>query len=289
MIGLFIKNQKDLLNWFSVLPAVLAFGYFSLWLSPSMAFADEDPAVKVYEELCRSGSAEGSYIINVGKAGRFRVSLVCTGPSGLAVGLRGIDPPEAGFFSLVHTAVDDDVISFLTFHIAADDAKTMSSASTDIRLKLDIPSLKTGLLKGTYRTLNSVDPVPVSARREASFPNLLAMTNHSVDYKKSFTGSFNVPYEAAPFVLTMDVLGGIQRININLPGVSGYVLHNGLPAAGAGDVFYATSGVDDGTFGRVNLLHIRGRFLNENEVEIYYLDTRSGLLGPFRAKRRKIL
>ena len=253
------------------------------------ARADEDSALKVYQDLCAGESAEGSYVATLGAAGKFRINIVCVSPSSLAASLRDMSGGNI-MFSLVHTAVDDDTISFLTFHIAADDAKTMSAMNADIRLKLDLPSLRQGILKGSYKALQKADPIFFETRREAAFPNLLIKTNRTVDFKKTFPGSFQI--SAGPlkpdltFIMMTDILGGIQRLNINFPGASGFVLHNGLSATNAGDVFYATSGVDDGASGRVNLLHIRGRILNPNEYEIYYLDTRTGLKGPLKAKRR---
>ncbi len=279
-----IQNRKKTFKA-SFLWRAIFIGIFVL-MSSLLANADDDHAQKVYQELCSNGSAEGSYVVFLKPIGRFRINIVCEGPSSLAASFREIGEVSGVNNSFVHTAIDGDIINFVTFHVSEDDAKTMSSEHLDLRLKLSISSLKKGILNGIYKTTNLIDPVSICANRESAFPNLLLQSNHSIDYRQMFVGSFAVSDSKLKMIMYADIVGGIQRININFPEINGLVLYNGLEASSAGNVFYATSGVDDGTFGKTNLFHIRGRVVNQSELEVFYLDTQKGLIGPLRAIRR---
>lgn len=250
------------------------------------ARADEETGADVYRSLGASGGAEGHYVVKTSLPRLIHINIICMNHQALAASLRAED--DTVNFSLVHTAVDGDVISFVTFHISPDDAKTMSSSNTDVRLRLDIPSLKQGILKGSFRALNRVDPVSINGTRSGNvFPSLFAGGNNRAG--KPLEGSFAFTSPKFKGVVAIEVIGGLQRVNLNIEEMgAARVLYNGLPAGEAAGVVYATSGVDDGTSGNIGLLHVRGRLLNPNELELYYLDTKKGLVGPLRATRRNV-
>jgi hypothetical protein len=63
---------------------------------------------------------------------------------------------------------------------------------------------------------------------------------------------------------------------------------NGLRATdsdNSGDVFAATTGIDDSTYGKSATSHLRGHMLGDDAIEFYYINTQKGIVGPFRAKR----
>lgn len=244
---------------------------------------DQDSAIRVYRELCSSDQAEGMYDVTADELGRLHINIFCTSQQTLVASIHRSDGSRN--FSLVHTAVDGDIISFVTFHPDADDAKTMPPNNTDMRLRLNIPLLKKGSLKGTIRTLHHLDPEEIEAtRRTISFPNLL----NRASGQKPLEGSYSFKDDKLTGVVSIEVIGGIQRVNIHIPEIGGRVLYHGLPAKEAGGIVYATTGVDDGMFGGIGLIHLRARIINDKEIDLYYFDARRDLIGPLRGIKRTI-
>jgi len=80
-----------------------------------------------------------------------------------------------------------------------------------------------------------------------------------------------------PAYVRIDITGGMQRIFISDQDFF-YALFNGLRVTeDSKDVFSAISGVDDGTYGRSVMTHIRGHMLSDDEIEFYYISTLEGL------------
>ncbi len=258
-----------------------------IFMLPQISHADDDATQKVSQELCANGVAEGGYTLSIKNLGDYHINIVCVNASSLALSLRELGPQGVINTTLAQTAIDDDMMTFMAFHASGDDAKTMSPNNIDVRLKLSVSELKHGVMKGFYKTGLFLDWSVVSAKKESTFPQLLKEASPSANYKQAYISSFNVNIPTGPMVMTLDIVGGIQRINMNFPGVMTAALYNGLRASSAGNIFYATAGVDDGTFGKSNLYHVRGRILNANELEVYYLDSLTGMSGPFKAVRRR--
>ncbi len=268
---------------------------------PFSARADEDPiASAAIQDLCASGSAEGSYSATVDKLGQLAIYIVCTGAGNIVATMRDSlnGKPESGGgiasnqITLVYNAVDDDTLSFVSFHGTPDDVNSMASTGTDGRLQVSLSALKQGELKGTLRFLRLLQPVKVQAKRQKAFPALLPTSPGPAGAAKSYVGIFktdpkNRP-QLVPDLISLDVIGGVQRATLNFSDPlmdTAYALYNGLKASEAGSVFYVTSGVDEGLSGRTTAQHIRGQVISANEIEFYFLSTQFGMLGPFRAKR----
>lgn len=261
-------------------------------MAPVLAFslsatAEQTPAeTAVYRELCSGGLAEGTYAVTFHAKSKFRITIVCTSPVSLVAGLRSLEASDVSY-SLNHTTLDRDTISFVTFKTSREDAESLSSRNLDGRLKLDVGELKKGRLKGQYMALNIRDPVSIAGQRETGFPDFLSQARGPMR-SISFPAYFDVTHAKVSATVILDIIGGLQRINVHIDGANSYVLYNGLAAAESGDVFYATSGVDDSSGGRVNLQHVRGRFISDDEIEFFYLDTIRGMMGPYRAIRRPL-
>ena len=90
-----------------------------------------------------------------------------------------------------------------------------------------------------------------------------------------------------PVYITIDIVGGIQRI-VLLDRTNSYSLLSGLRATesdnGTG-IFMANSGIDDSTYGKSFISHVRGHMVNADEIEFWYINSQTGVVGPFRAKR----
>jgi hypothetical protein len=273
---------------------ILNFCLFSL----GSAFATEDTTHQVILELCTNGLAEGTYSAKIGAAGQFKIYLICTGTGEMVATMRdGISTggTASNQLTMANNAIDDDILSFVSFGTSARDAKSETANGIDGRLQVSIIALRRGELKGTVRFLRMLSPVAISVSRESAFPNVLMQAGHGTGVQRA-TGTFktlDVPGSSAKLVpnnISLDVIGGIQRATLNFsdPNVgNAFALYNGLKAdSDQSGVFYVTSGVDYGNGPQATTQHIRGRFLNFNEIEFYYISTQVGLVGPIHARRR---
>lgn len=241
--------------------------------------ASAAPHEEVIRDLCAGEKAEGTYVSEMGSAGKVRVNIVCFAENEIGLNIRSVGSDFLNF-TLLHLAIDGDYISFLSYTPDDDTAKGVPSHGL-VRVKLHLPSLREGLLEGDYRALRIVKPLPLHAKRAAAFPSFfsLAGTGPAVD------GEYRVNAPGLDFSFAIETIGNHQRANLVIEGGSGFFLAHGLETASANGIFYVSSGVLDDESGRANLLHLRGRALSENELEVYYLDTQKGLLGPFKATR----
>ena len=144
--------------------------------------------------------------------------------------------------------------------------------------------------------------------------NLLAVADHSKsdeEIKQLFIGNFAVPsgkfgsrQNVAPARLVLNILNGTQRIefmdsrtavHVNVdtekkearPDPYILMMKSGMKYAGAGNVFYATSGgLDDQSL--AGLVQVRGQILidpatNTPFIKYYTFSTAHGMEGPYTA------
>src|ERR1700730_15089709 len=105
------------------------------------------------------------------------------------------------------------------------------------------------------------------------FPDVMVRADGSRSYSK-VPGRYILEnceqlrkFVTCPAYVTIDITGGMQRIFI-LDQILGVALVNGLTATErdrARDVFSAVSGVDDGTYGKSLMTHVRGHMSSDDE------------------------
>jgi hypothetical protein len=109
---------------------------------------------------------------------------------------------------------------------------------------------------------------------------------------------FNAVKVKMPAYLVIAIAGGIQRVDFqDSSGNLGIFLFWGLstkvrknePDLLREDIIYASNGIDDLSSGNTPIIQIRGRFVSENELQFWYFNSVTGLLGTFRAIRAENL
>ena len=260
------------------------------------ALADTEKHVaEAVQDICKTGRAEGGYTKTLSPdLGPAEIYIICVGSS--SVYATASLKSAGGFASMVHITVEGDRISFLSYDPLESGSKTSAGLMPSPEFHFSIEALKRGELIGDYRSLRLVWPVEISFKKFVSFPNVRALANGSRSYSK-VPGRYIIENPAqlrglvtSPAYVRIDITVGMQRIFVSDQNLA-YGLFNGLRATereNSKDVFSAISGVDDGTYGKSVMTHVRGHMLSDDEIEFYYFTTLKGMKGPFRAKRDTI-
>jgi hypothetical protein len=156
-------------------------GIFLWSTSLAMASALYDPGERI-AELCTSDTSEGRYTVSLGALGKFYIYIVCVGNDSIDATMveaaKNNNNNNAIPVSMVHVAVDDDIIHFVTYKLEGGEAKERSAfGGNDTHLRLDFAKLKSGIISGTVRGLYSKRPVQFEAARDLQFPQLLALAD----------------------------------------------------------------------------------------------------------------
>jgi hypothetical protein len=192
---------------------------------------------------------------------------------------------------MVHLAVDGDVMSFLSYDPSEDGSKTSPGRTPSPELKVSIEALKHGEMIGTYRTSRLIRPLAIKVKRSMRFPDVFA--NSLASYNR-VRGQYILQNPerlkgivTPPVYILIDIVAGIQRI-ILWDKNNNYSLFSGLRATESDnmhDIFMANSGIDDAAYGKSFMSHVRGHMVDVDEIEFWYINTQTGVVGPFRAKR----
>jgi hypothetical protein len=232
---------------------------------------------------------EGAYKQSLGD-GESYAFLICTSASSMVAVVRN----KNAYFELTmaHTAINGDDLYFVTFDPSEDGARGALGNSPDPRLKLSISAIRQGLMLGEYRSMILRKPVMVSASRAVSFPNLIAQANPAFDYR-TIRGRFVIDHieqlkkvqAVAPAYVAIESIGPRLRVNLNDSGTIQYSLYNGISVKDAYNVVYASSGVDDSLGGKTPFVHVRGKLVDENHLELFFFQSQYGMTGPISAHR----
>jgi hypothetical protein len=258
-------------------------------LSTTDVFADDGGADgnSVIRELCQNGRTEGAYMQSFGKYTGYAF-LICTSASSMVAVVRSKD----GHFDLTmaHTAINGDNLYFVTFDPSDDQAGAALGNIPDPRLKLSILALREGKMEGEYRSMILRKPVKVLTQRAKGFPNLIAQANPAFG---TITGRFVIDHieqlervkAMAPAYVAIESIGPRLRVNLNDSGTIQFGLYNGISAKDAGNVVYASSGVDDSLGGKSPFVHVRGYLVDEKHLELFFFQSQYGMVGPISAHR----
>jgi hypothetical protein len=137
-----------------------------LIVSARAAWADDDnvPVKDPVVELCQSGKAEGEYDAVLPAAiGQVRLYILCRGTAGMIA--TGYVAASDTFQSMVHVAIDDDTISFLSWDPTGDGATIAAGHLPSPELHASIEALKNGVLRGSYQNLNQAREVDILVAR----------------------------------------------------------------------------------------------------------------------------
>jgi hypothetical protein len=94
---------------------------------------------------------------------------------------------------------------------------------------------------------------------------------------------------AMPALVTIFIRGGVQRIILRDQN-DARVLLNGLPTSqelNYYDAFAASSGVDNTLNGKAITNHVRGHLINDDQIELWLINSIIGIAGPYTATRAK--
>jgi hypothetical protein len=242
------------------------------------------------KNICQGGQAEGGYFTDLpSDMGVAKFYIICVGSSSVVA--TAWAKHSSSYVSMVHLAVDGDVMSFLSYDPSEDGSKTSPGRTPSPELKVSIEALGHGEMIGTYRTSRLTRPLAIEVKRSMRFPNVFS--NSSANYN-SVKGQYILqnPEQlkgivAPPVYILIDIVAGMQRIVLSDKNNS-YALFSGLRATESdnmNDIFMANSGIDDATYGKSFISHVRGHMMNVDEIEFWYINTQTGVVGPFRAKR----
>jgi len=251
---------------------------------------DKAVVVQAVKKICQSGEAEGAYFTSLpSDMGLAKFYIICVGSSNVVA--TGWAKHSFSYVSMVHLAVDGDVMSFLSYDPSEEASKTSPGRTPSPDLKVSIQALQHGEIVGTYNTSRLTRPLAIKVKRSMKFPDVSASSLNSFS---SVRGRYVLQnpeqlkgIATPPVYILIDIVGGIQRI-VLLDRNNSYPLLSGLRATesdnGTG-IFMANSGIDDATYGKSFISHVRGHMVNSDEIELWYINSQTGVVGPFRAKR----
>ena len=279
---------KSWLNLFCA--GVLIVGVKAAW-----ADDNNDPVKGTVADLCQSGKAEGEYdAVLPAPMGQVRLYILCRGTAGM---VATVYVTASGTFqSMVHVAVDDDTISFLSWDPTNDGAKIAAGHLPSPELHANITALKNGVLSGSYQNQSQAREVDILVARNEDPdkvpPDILSKKNPDRHFPK---GRFLLEHPeqlkqlgVSIGFITLNIVAGAQVAHLNYGMNLSALLLSGLPATAAnGDLFAINSGADDGVYGASIINHIRGHMTSDDEIEFWFFNTQLGFRGPYLAKRDK--
>jgi hypothetical protein len=283
---------KSWLNLFCA--GVLIVGAKAAW-----ADDDNDRVKDAVADLCHSGKAEGEYdAVIPAPTGQVRLYILCRGTAGMVA--TAYVPASGTFQSMVHVAVDDDTISFLSWDPTSDGATIAAGQTPSPELHASITALKNGTLSGSYQNRSQAREVDILVARNEDPakvpPDILSKKNPDRDFRK-VKGRFLLEHPeqlkklgVSMGFITLNIVAGAQVAHLNDGSGMAELLLSGLPATAAnnvGDLFAISSGVDDGVYGASIINHIRGHMTSDDEIEFWFFNTQLGFSGPYLAKRDK--
>ena len=281
-------TPKSWLNLFCA--GVLIVGVKAAW-----ADDNNDPVKGTVADLCQSGKAEGEYdAVLPAPMGQVRLYILCRGTAGM---VATVYVTASGTFqSMVHVAVDDDTISFLSWDPTSDGAKIAAGHLPSPELHANITALKNGVLSGSYQNQSQAREVDILVARNEDPakvpPDILSKKNPDRHFPK---GRFLLEHPeqlkqlgVSIGFITLNIVAGAQVAHLNYGMNLSALLLSGLPATAAnGDLFAINSGADDGVYGASIINHIRGHMTSDDEIEFWFFNTQLGFRGPYLAKRDK--
>jgi hypothetical protein len=282
-------------SWLNLICAgVLIVGAKAAW-----ADDDNDPVKASVADLCQSGKAEGEYdAVLPAPMGQVRLYILCRGTAGMVA--TGYAAAGGIFQSMVHVAVDDDTISFLSWDPTSDGATIAAGHTPSPELHASITALKNGVLSGSYQNQSQAREVDILVARNEDPakvpPDILSKKNPNRDFRK-VKGRFLLEHPEqlkklglSMGIITLNIVAGAQVAHLDDGSGLSALLLSGLPATAAnnsGDLFAINSGVDDGVYGASFINHVRGHMTSDDEVEFWFFNTQLGFSGPYLAKRDK--
>ena len=278
-------------SWLNLICAgVLIVGAKAAW-----ADDDNDPVKASVADLCQSGKAEGEYdAVLPAPMGQVRLYILCRGTAGMVA--TGYAAAGGIFQSMVHVAVDDDTISFLSWDPTSDGATIAAGHTPSPELHASITALKNGVLRGSYQNQSQAREVDILVARNEDPdkvpPDILSKKNPDRHFPK---GRFLLEHPEqlkklglSMGIITLNIVAGAQVAHLNYGMNLSALLLSGLPATAAnGDLFAINSGADDGVYGASIINHIRGHMTSDDEIEFWFFNTQLGFRGPYLAKRDK--
>ena len=278
-------------SWLNLICAgVLIVGAKAAW-----ADDDNDPVKASVADLCQSGKAEGEYdAVLPAPMGQVRLYILCRGTAGM---VATVYVTASGTFqSMVHVAVDDDTISFLSWDPTSDGATIAAGHTPSPELHASITALKNGVLSGSYQNQSQARELDILVARNEDPdkvpPDILSKKNPDRHFPK---GRFLLEHPeqlkqlgVSIGFITLNIVAGAQVAHLNYGMNLSALLLSGLPATAAnGDLFAINSGADDGVYGASIINHIRGHMTSDDEIEFWFFNTQLGFRGPYLAKRDK--
>lgn len=188
-------------------------------------------------------------------------------------------------YGLTNAYIQDDQILFSDFGLDREGRKSGSAKSLNVYLKLSLSDLKNGILNGRLMGINFDKIKQLHGQRDDFLP-VLKGVGEKFD-AQTLTGTYKT---SAPFwgnaELVFDVLLGTPVIFYVFEETkSPWRFIDGAEWDESG-VF--SLGVPQGNGGEPDdkkFVYIRGRFLNQRELEYYLVSPALGLQGPMRAVR----
>jgi hypothetical protein len=279
----------------------------SAMVPKSVAFAsapDADPqaaARAAIQNLCSQG-IEGSYVGLDSLNETVRINLICVGPDRLFGSAGYLYPgtatqPASGitYSGYGYSAVDGGQLILAAFPIFGSERDGASSKTSGHYIKIDIAQALNGEVHALMLNGNIATPVSLIAKKAIKFPLIQAVSAAHVssgsnsqngpppDFTKSFTGTYSFQFKGSAGQIYADILVGSPAFTIAI-GQGAVVVHLLIGPDWTGDgTFTSIASYGDGESDQRSPVSIRGRALNETEMEFYWIDPYNGLIGPIHA------
>lgn len=230
-----------------------------------------------HRSICEP-SFEGSYTGTLSGTGpnKVRIDIICKSSAQMIAGLVLLNETNdiVEKFGMDEVATEDDEIVISTFSLDAR-ARSFFSEIYEMRyLKLDLPALRNGQIRGTILIGQSRAIRTIKADRTLVFPVLKPIG--AAISKDMAIGTFKLPQSRT---MTFDILIDAVVVNMHLAGDDTIHMIDDLP--------WSKDGLFSATSTRHGLMHVRGRVLDANRMELFWISPTHGLSGPFIANRIK--
>lgn len=275
-------RELDAVRW------VLVFTTMLLLLVSSPSQGQDVRRHTMSEELifqvCASGRVEGSYIAELESIGRVRLNIVCTG-TGRAVASIQDQGLGAISYTMNYSEVTERQIRFYSFSLEPYDSLLVGTGNPGLQLHLDKNLLLQGKVEGHFKALNQPFPLKIHSLQTSSAPKIAKAENIVLPAGGFPEGIFETRPGPNHYILGLDLIGGRMRATLHIQdNVTAVVLFDGLEERDYPQISN-TSGYSRGGTGRIRLYHIRGRFIDPDNIEFYLITMEHGFQGPFAATR----
>jgi hypothetical protein len=245
--------------------------WVSLILFPMLLAIGLEAKASTIEDLCKTGSVEGTFQIDDINGSSYRLNLFCSHADHIEASLKKAKFPDRFQLSnsqIVRTGSEENLV-LATFDLDPSAERSIGSNNVGVIVVLQLSALEKGKLVGHYREMNRPGSLQFTGHRLQSFV-MYSQSGIPNWTDNQFTGTFegtlpNMP-KGGKVLLDLFVLANLERAILHFEGFS-VTFYDGMSVPTSG-VIEASTSVGKGESGAGALGQLRGKFLDANTIEL---------------------